>query len=228
MLASPSTMWKVRLMPNLSRYAGLAAASSRLINRSTWRRGRTRLWAVRITTERLVLRTLRDGDETDLLEYRGRDDVSRYLETEPLTPESVKDFVSERAGADRIEREGDRIMLAVERSGRVVGDVRLGSSGVLRDRQGEIGWVFHPGYGGKGYATEAAGALIRLGFEDVGLHRIWAQLDPRNIGSARLCERLGMRHEGLLREESWFKGEWGDLSIYGLLAREWRDRPATS
>jgi RimJ/RimL family protein N-acetyltransferase len=181
---------------------------------------------VLITTQRLVLRTLREGDEKDLLDYRGRDDVSRYLETEPLTPETVKDFVTERAGADRIERDGDRIMLAVELDGRIIGDVRLGSSGVLRDQQGEIGWVFHPGYGGKGYATEAAGALMRLGFEDVGLHRIWAQLDPRNAASAHLCERLGMRREGLLQEESWFKGEWGDLAIYGLLDREWRDRQA--
>lgn len=179
-----------------------------------------------ITTERLVLRTLREGDETDLLDYRGRDDVSRYLESEPLTAEMMKDFVRDRTGRDRIEREEDRIMLAVELDGRVIGDVRIRASGTLRDKQGEIGWVFHPGYAGKGYATEAARALMRVGFEDVGLHRIWAQLDPRNTASAQLCERLGMRLEGLLKEESWFKGEWGDLAIYGLLAREWRDRPA--
>ena len=154
--------------------------------------------------------------------------MHRYLESEPLTPDTVKTFVKERAGADHIERDGDKIMLAAELDGKVIGDVRLRLSGTLRDQQGEIGWVFHPGYGGRGYATEAAGALLRIGFEDVGLHRIWAQLDPRNTGSARLCERLGMRHEGLLREESWFKGQWGDLSIYGLLDREWRDRPATS
>jgi RimJ/RimL family protein N-acetyltransferase len=176
---------------------------------------------MRVTTERLVLRTLRDGDETDLLEYRGRDDVNRYLESEPLTKEAAAEFVAERTGLTHITNDGDRILLGVELDGRVIGDIRLKATGPLRDRQGEIGWVFHPGYGGHGYATEAAGALIRLGFDEVELHRIWAQLDPRNTASARVCERLGMRHEGLLREESWFKGEWADLSIYGLLASEW-------
>jgi RimJ/RimL family protein N-acetyltransferase len=176
---------------------------------------------VRLTTERLLLRPLRHGDEADVLAYRGRDDVSRYLESEPLAPGQAETFVAERLEATRIEKAGDRVLLAVELDGHVIGDVRL-RSGSPRDAQGELGWVFHPGHQGHGYATEAARALMRLGFEELGFHRIWAQLDPRNTASARVCERLGMRREALLLEESWFKGEWGDLAIYAILDREWR------
>ncbi|WP_211192663.1 GNAT family N-acetyltransferase [Actinoplanes sp. TBRC 11911] len=178
---------------------------------------------MRVTTERLHLRPLRDGDETDLLDYRGRDDVNRYLESDPLTADAAPAFVAERTALTHLTRDGDRILLGVELDGRLIGDVRLKSSGTLADRQGEIGWVFHPGYAGHGYATEAARALVRLGFDELKLHRIWAQLDPRNTASARVCERLGMRREGVLREESWFKGEWADLAVYALLASEWAE-----
>ncbi|SNY65888.1 GNAT family N-acetyltransferase [Paractinoplanes atraurantiacus] len=176
---------------------------------------------MRLTTERLLLRPLSPGDEADVLAYRGRPDVSRYLESEPMAPEEVKPFIAERMNATRIEKQGDRILLGVEVDGHVIGDVRL-RAGRLEDQQGELGWVFHPGHQGKGYATEAARALVRLGFGELGLHRIWAQLDPRNEASARVCRRLGMRQEAHLVEESRFKGEWGDLAIYALLDREWQ------
>lgn len=176
---------------------------------------------VRVHTERLVLRPMRAGDEEEVLAYRGRADVCRYLESEPLTAETVASFVAERAGATRIEHDGDRIGLVVEVGGRVIGDVLL-RSGRRRDAQGEIGWVFNPEVQGHGYATEAARALVRVGFEELGFHRVWAQLDPRNTASARVCRRLGMRLEALLREESWFKGEWADLAIYAMLDRVWR------
>ena len=168
-------------------------------------------------TQRLVLRAVQPGDEADLLAYRGRADVSRYLTTDPLTAGDVGEFVASRRTATRLDREGDRVFLAVELAGRVIGDVSL-STGRLVDRQGEIGWVFDPEHGGQGYATEAAGEVVRIAFDELGLHRVWAQLDPRNTASAALAARLGMRQEAHLREESWFKGEWGDLAIYALVS----------
>ncbi|MEV4342849.1 GNAT family N-acetyltransferase [Actinoplanes sp. NPDC049596] len=174
-----------------------------------------------LTTERLLLRPLRPGDEADVFAYRGRADVSRYLESEPMAADQVEAFIAERTTATRIEKEGDRILLGAELDGHVIGDVRL-RGGSPENAQGELGWVFNPAFGGRGYATEAARALLRLGFEDLHLHRIWAQLDPRNKPSSRVCERLGMRLEAHLVEESLFKGEWGDLAIYAILDCEWR------
>ena len=80
-------------------------------------------------TERLVLRPLRYGDETDLLAYRSREDVCRYLPSEPLTEEAAAtDFITERMNFTSIIADRDRIVLAIEFDGRVIGDtlVRTG------------------------------------------------------------------------------------------------------
>ena len=174
-------------------------------------------------TARLVLRPFRAGDEADALAYRGRADVCRYIPAEPLEPADVGKFVAERAGATSIAADGDAIILAVEHQGRVIGDVVI-KAGQLADRQAELGWSLNPAYQGNGYATEAARELINMCFTDLGMHRAWAQIDPRNVASARLCERLDMRQEAHFREDIWFKGEWGDTAIYAVLASEWRDR----
>ena len=88
--------------------------------------------------------------------------------------------------------------------------------------QGEIGYVLHPDHQGNGYATEAAAVMLRLGFEELGLHRIVGRLDARNAASARVLERLGMRLEAHLRENEFVKGEWVSELIYAVLASEWR------
>jgi RimJ/RimL family protein N-acetyltransferase len=66
--------------------------------------------------------------------------------------------------------------------------------------------------------------MLRLGFEDLGLHRILGRLDARNTASAKLLERLGMRREAHIVENEFVKGEWTDELLYGLLAREWAAR----
>ena len=174
-------------------------------------------------TERTVLRLLTAADVDDLLAYRSRRDVCRYLTFAPMGREDVEGFVDEWSDGATVASDHDGIVLGVEHDGRIVGDLKL-SVGRLENAQGEIGWVFHPDVGGRGLATEAAVALVEAACDELHLHRVWAQLDPRNTASWKLCERLGMRREALLREESWFKGEWGDLAIYGLLRPEWDAR----
>ena len=171
-------------------------------------------------TERLLLRPLRHGDEPDVLAYRSRPDVIRYMPAEPLRPSDARDFVAERIPAVQIKTDDDKIILAVEHEGRVIGDF-LVKAGQMADRQAEIGWAFNPDFHGRGFATEAARELLVLAFADLGMHRVFAQLDPRNAASARLCERLGMRREAYFREDIWFKGEWGDTAVYALLGAEW-------
>ena len=88
-------------------------------------------------------------------------------------------------------------------------------------RNGEVGYVFHPGRSGRGYATEAVHHLLRLAFEDLGLRRVVARVDAENEASARLCRRLGMRLEARLVENEWFKERWSDELDFALLDREW-------
>jgi len=86
--------------------------------------------------------------------------------------------------------------------------------------------VFDPALGGRGYATEAANAMLRLGFEELGLHRIVARIDERNAPSVRLARRLGMRQEARLVENEFFKGEWSTELDFAMLADEWYARHA--
>ena len=89
----------------------------------------------------------------------------------------------------------------------------------------EIGWAFSPAHTGRGFATEAAMALVDLAFSHYPLHRLFANLDPRNTRSAALCERLGMTREAHLRRDFPAPdGTWTDSAIYGLLREEWAER----
>ena len=97
--------------------------------------------------------------------------------------------------------QGEVLSLAIELpgTGQVIGEAVLKwLSG--EHRQGEVGYLLHPDHEGRGYATEAAAAMLRLGFEDLGPPRIVGSLDARNTGSARVLERLGMRKEALFAD----------------------------
>jgi RimJ/RimL family protein N-acetyltransferase len=180
-----------------------------------------------IVTERLVLRSFRPGDEADVYAYRSVAEVVRYIPGEPRTREEVADLVAERSTAGRIDPGQPILTLAVELDGRVVGDVLIHLDGLdgHDGRQAEVGWVFTPDVAGRGYATEAARAITDVAFREVGVHRVWAQLEPANVASARVCERLGMRREALHEKGSWFKGAWTDLAVYAIRADEWPAAP---
>lgn len=176
-----------------------------------------------IVTSRLELRPFAPADLDALYEMRSRDDVNRYLYTEPFTREEAREALADRMRRVALEAEGDRLVLAVvlRDSGAVIGDVVLVWLSE-EHRQGELGFTLHPDHHGRGYAGEAAVELLRLGFEELGLHRIIGRCDGRNAASARLMERLGMRREAHLRENEFVKGEWTDELVYALLASEWR------
>ena len=85
----------------------------------------------------------------------------------------------------------------------------------------EIGWTLHPTASGRGFATEAARALLEVAFEHYGLRRVVANLDAANERSAALAERLGMRREVHRLADFWSKGRWTDSYEYALLRSEW-------
>ncbi|MEV4256704.1 GNAT family N-acetyltransferase [Spirillospora sp. NPDC049652] len=178
-----------------------------------------------IRTERLDLRPFRDEDLEALYVYQSLPEVARFLYWEPRSLEESRSFLREKKAAAGWEREGDWLALAVEwrERGEVIGEVNLQWSS-RRDRTGEIGYIFNPAYHGKGFATEAARAVLRLAFEDAGLHRVVGRLDARNDASARVLERLGMRREALLVENEFVKGEWASELVFAMLRREWDEQ----
>ncbi|MBP2400854.1 GNAT family N-acetyltransferase [Streptomyces syringium] len=173
-------------------------------------------------TARLVLRPFRPEDTEDVADYQSRPDVARFMRWEPRGPQEVRAAVEQMARETELTSDGDCLTLAVVEpgTGTVVGQVEL----VLlsaEHRQGELGCVFHPAHQGKGFATEAASAVLRLGFDAWGLHRVIGRCHADNAASAGLLERLGMRREARFIGTEFFKGAWRDDLVYAMLRREW-------
>ncbi len=92
----------------------------------------------------------------------------------------------------------------------------------LRNKKGELGYCLNKEYWGKGYATEAAEALLNFGFEDLDMHRIHAKCDVENEQSKKILEKIGMEQEGILREHKIIDGRWRSSYIYSILESEYR------
>ena len=175
-----------------------------------------------VRTERLLLRPLAMADADALLAYRGRDDVSRYVPFEPMSRDDIVERITGRWARTELTDEGQALTLGAQlaETGELAGDVVL----FWHSREhagGELGYVFNPALGGRGYATEAASAMLRLGFSELGLHRIVARIDERNEPSLRVARRLGMRQEARLVRNERFKGEWSTEVDFAMLAEEW-------
>ena len=107
-------------------------------------------------------------------------------------------------------------------SDRLIGALTLFSLHV-EQRRAEIGYSLAPDFQGRGMAEEALRRALHFAFEQLGLRRLEADIDPRNIASCRLVERLGFVREGLLRKRWKVNGEECDTALYGVLADEFGD-----
>ena len=157
-----------------------------------------------IETARLTIRGYRADDFDAFFSWRSRDDVTRYQDFDTQTREEAERSFSRAHERIHITNEGDGVVVALERreDARVIGDMVLFYDSALHDGA-EIGWTLHPDYQGKGYATEAAQAMLRLAFETIGFHRVKANLAPAThrrrrcvAGSACDSKRITLRISG--------------------------------
>jgi aminoglycoside 6'-N-acetyltransferase len=175
-----------------------------------------------LTGSRVVVDVLAPDDLDRLFEMQSDPDVCRYMLYEPRTRERVAEILERDAAATHLEKPGDYLQPAIrDASGALVGTLYFELKSV-EDRTAEIGWALLAREQGKGFAGEAAQLLLDAAFGEMGLHRVYAELDPRNEASVALCARLGMRHEAHFVEHMWVKGEWTDTGHYAVLEREWR------
>jgi len=180
-----------------------------------------------IETARLLLRPFMRSDLEALHAIHGDAANARWLYNGARSLGETRELLALKSAGSALRAEGEWLSAAVElrATGELVGDISLLWASVPH-RQGELGFVFHRAHHGNGYATEAAWPMLAFAFEVVGLHRVIGRLEPRNRGSARVLEKLGMRQEAHLVENEWVKGEWQSELVYALLAREWRDGSA--
>lgn len=178
-----------------------------------------------LETERLLLRPFVPEDLDALFAIHSREELTTYLYWDARSRDEVRAVLEKKAAARAITAPGDVLALAatLRTTNELVGDCIL--QWVDNEhRQGEIGFIFHPGHHRRGYATEAAALLLRLAFDDLKLHRVVGRLEARNTPSARVLEKLGMRREAHLVENEYVKGEWQSEIIYAMLDREWGGR----
>jgi RimJ/RimL family protein N-acetyltransferase len=186
---------------------------------------------VHLRTDRLLLRPFELSDVDDVWAFQRLPEVARHMLREPRDRAEAETSVRGMMAEREIVQDGDSLTFAIvlpdtgaetgAETGAVIGEASL----LVRSRWhrgGEIGYVLHPDQQGRGLATEAMAELLRLGFVDLGLHRITGKCSARNLASARLLERLGMRREGHLHGTRLVKGEWRDELVYAILAGEWR------
>jgi ribosomal-protein-alanine N-acetyltransferase len=172
---------------------------------------------MRIETERLILRDFIYEDWKQVHEYASKDEVTQYTIWGPNTEEDTKRYVEEQISKQQAEVRTDYEFAVVLKDSNLL----IGGCGIyVADHNAEVGYSFNPVYWGKGYATEAAHAILKLGFETFHVHRIYATCRPGNIPSANVMKRLGMKQEGHLREHLWFKGRFHDSYLFSILKNE--------
>ena len=172
-------------------------------------------------TSRLFLREFVAADWPVVLAYQRDPRYLRYYEWADRTPGDAQRFVQMFLDQQQ-EQPRRKLQLAVvsKASGQLIGNcgIRQASAGA---READVGYELAPAHWGRGYATEAARAIVQFGFAELKVHRIWAWCIADNAASARVLERLGMKLEGRLRDKEYFKGRWWDTLMYGMLEDEW-------
>ena len=177
--------------------------------------------AVMLSTPRLVLRPLTEADIPALFAVFSHPEVMRYWSSPPLGElVQAQDLLLDIQDGYRT---GDYLQLGIERSsdGALIGTCTLFAFHTASCRA-EIGYALGRPYWGAGYMHEALTALVAYAFDTLHLHRLEADIDPRNAASARSLERLGFQREGHLRERWIVDGEISDTAWYGLLCWEWQ------
>lgn len=180
----------------------------------------TDIAVVRLDGRNVVLREFTLADLHDTMAVVGDDQVTRWLSFDSKTLDQQRDLlrgVLDRAGhVPRLE-----YYLAIEEreAGQLVGFVRLGLTGT---QAAKLGYAIRHDAQGKGFATDAAQAMIDFGFSKLNLHRITAAIGPDNAASHCVAAKLGMTLEGRLRDHVFTNGAWRDSDLYSILHDEWR------
>jgi RimJ/RimL family protein N-acetyltransferase len=175
----------------------------------------------RIESERLILRRFEASDLAPFVAYRNDPEVASYQSWDSCDEHEARAFIREMASA-RPGVPGEWFQFAVEPK---VTEGLIGDCALRVDEQepyrAEIGFTLAREHQGRGFASEAVSRLLDHAFDDLGLHRVVAIADCRNVPSWALLERIGMRREGHFLENVWFKGVWADEYLYAVLKDEW-------
>lgn len=170
-----------------------------------------------IETADLALREFVPADWEAVHAYARDPDVVRYELWGPNTEAQTKAFIdSVIRSRGEVPRRAFELAVTLRSTGQLIGGAGLR----IRDathREGDIGYALHKAHWRQGLGTQVARGLVRFGFEQLGLHRIWATCHGENVASAKVLARAGMRQEGTLRAHRFQHGAWRDSLLFAIL-----------
>jgi len=174
-----------------------------------------------LATERLIIRPFLETDYNDLYEYLSLEEIYQFEPGEPISLEAAKKIVEERA-------KGTNFWAATltARNNKLIGHVSLFQSEPEHVHTWEIGYIFNPVYQHKGYATEATRTVIAYAFNELKAHRIVGFCSTENIPSWKVLEKCGMKKEGLLKKNIYFRTDkdgkpvWYNSFAYAILEED--------
>jgi len=176
-----------------------------------------------IETERLFLRKLTQTDADRIEELAGDYDVAKTTLNipHPYPQGGAVDFI-ERILLAEVDGKSVTYAIVKKRTNQLIGIIGINLTPT--HKRGKLGyWIGKP-YWSEGYGTEATNAIVTLGFETLYLHKIFARAITTNPGSWRIMEKVGMTHEGTLKQHETRWGQFFDLVYYGILKEEYEQR----
>jgi RimJ/RimL family protein N-acetyltransferase len=175
-----------------------------------------------IKTSRLLIDVLGLEDKKIFQAYRSLPEVYQFQTWKPPSLKEVEDFIRKNSIVEANTPNSWLQLGLYLYDHTLIGDIGLH---FLEDgEQAEIGYTLATEHQGQGYAFEAVEAILEYLFNRLAKHRVTASVDPENIRSIHLLEKLGFRHEGHFKQSIFIRGEWYDDVIYAMLQEEWKAR----
>ena len=176
-----------------------------------------------LKTERLILRPVEEKDAKAIFNYRSDSTTNQYQGWIPKSLDDVHKFINKVSPKIDIVDTWFQFVIIKNDSNEIIGDVGIHFLDT-DNKQAEIGCTLDKTYQGKGYATEALKETLDYLFNKLNKRRIIGSIDPRNIKSTGLVERLGFRKEAHFKESILINGEWIDDLVYAILKDEWIEK----
>lgn len=176
-----------------------------------------------LETQRLLLRPIQQEDKSEIFKYRSDSETNKYQGWIPKTMEDVENFISKVAVTFNEPETWFQLVVVEKGSGEIIGDVGIHFMG-NENKQVEIGCTLDKHIQGKGYASESLEEVIDHLFSNFNKHRITTSIDPNNVNSVRLVERLGFRKEAHFVKSLFFNGDWVDDLVYAITEQEWNEK----
>lgn len=174
-----------------------------------------------LETERLKLRQIQPSDLSAMHKMRTDPKIMQYMDT-PV-PASIEETKSKLGQEIESFVNGDSVYWAVvlKDSNEIIGGA--GYWRIIKEHyRAEIGYQLLPEFWRKGFSTEALKTIIQFGFQKMSLHSIEANVNPDNIPSIKILEKLGFVQEAYFKENFYFDGKFLDSAIFSLIVSKWK------